>query len=29
MHQLETIHLLAADIERVLDAEEPFLEKAA
>jgi hypothetical protein len=29
MHQLDTIHLLAADIERVLDAEEPFLEKAA
>jgi hypothetical protein len=29
MHQLDTIHLLAADIERVLNAEQPLLEKAA
>jgi hypothetical protein len=28
MHQLDTIHHLAADIERVLDAEE-ILERAA
>jgi hypothetical protein len=29
MHQLDAIHHLAADVERVLDAEEPVLQRAA